>query len=188
MEVSKPIAEFADFIRDTRAKLADVNAKIEAAEQERQAILTAKPHSEDIVAFLRRSLDGGVADFNRQFASFLSATFVSSDDAAEAVKKQPASLLRLEPRQLSTEELRTRTMKGGIADLNAAVLTYFLRDKIAEEIPALVNRLCPDAQRGMKSADRASALSRLDELLESLRSEHAALQADLTAARGAIFP
>ncbi|KAK0340870.1 hypothetical protein LTR94_028746, partial [Friedmanniomyces endolithicus] len=68
------------------------------------------------------------------------------------------------------------------AAVDAAALVYFLRDRIAAEIPKLVAKLCPTAKNGMRQEDRANALADVDVRLAALKQEQAELQSHLEAA------
>jgi hypothetical protein len=59
---------------------------------------------------------------------------------------------------------------GDVAQLlgsDAAI--YFMRDLIASKVPALVQRFCPDAERGMPQGDRERVLQETDRKLGELR-------------------
>ena len=64
-----------------------------------------------------------------------------------------------------------------------AAVTYFLRDRIEAELPDLVARLCPDASKGMKAADRQAALDAVNAELRDLAAKQQQLIADINAAR-----
>lgn len=193
MSISQPIADFAGALDAARADLAMVNAKIAELENQRREIAHAPPHTDDIVAVFMRGLESASVDFERQLASHLSANFLGIDGAAAtaAAKSRSSNILRLEAQKPDPETVLTRSMQRGgprVPKLNGAVLAYFLRDKMAAEIPALVDRLCPDARQGTKAADRSRALDEIDATIERLRGQSAAIQADLDAARKAVFP
>lgn len=181
--ISKAISHFAGVVDATRAELTSVIAEINAVETERLTIVQAKPHTDDIVAAFLRGLDHSGADFKQQLSTYVASTFVQADDAAEAASRRIFDVLRLEAKRPDANTIHTRVIKGEGAPLNVAVLAYLLRDKIAAEIPELVENLCPAARDGMKAADRAAALKEIDARLDELRAKRDALNADLAAAR-----
>lgn len=188
MTISKAIFDFAGALAVARTNLADVNAKIAGLEEERRSVERAKPHTDDIVEAFMRGLKSAKGEFERQFKSRLASSFVTADDAANTVKRTPFDLMRLEENRPDGPTVAARSARGEPAPLNLFVLTYFLREQIAAEIPALVARLCPAAGDGMKDADRQHALKQLDQELEILRAERDALLADIQAAREAVRP
>lgn len=182
--ISQVIASLTNAMEATRTEVAGIDAQIEAAEQERQRVNRAPPHATDIARAFMRGLERQAIEFRSQLASSLAETFVAAENAAQA-STAPAHLLTVEPHQPSMETLRTRTMSGEAAPLNMAALTYLLRDRIAEDLPELIDKLCPQARGGMKQSDREAALAALDGKLAELRAARDAMQADLNAARQA---
>lgn len=187
MALSKTIADFTVELEAARAELANVNTKIETLETERGRIVAAQPHADDIAAVFLRGLNSTSADFTRQLTSRLNDTYVGDGSAGAAAPQRSFNLLTLEGHKPDREELLTRSMRRQEPDLNLAALTYFLRDQIAAEIPALVDKLCPAARQGMKQADRNSALRDIDAQLAALIEERDRLHADLGAARAAVI-
>ncbi len=183
MSISKTISDFAGVLQATREELDNVTAELRAAEAQRREIVQARPHTDDIVAAFMRSLGAAANDFEQQLASNLESTFVHAADAAQAIHLNGFDLLRLEAKRPDQETLRTRHMKGERAPINMAVLNYLLRDKIAAEIPALVDKLCPAARKGMTTVDRKAALAEIDGKLAELGAKRDALIAELEAAR-----
>lgn len=184
MPISQVIADLAGALDAARAQLTDVLARIEALQVERRLVVQARPHTDDIVAVFTRGLASASSDFERQFATHLSATFGGDEGAAAASKARYANLLRLEGQADRETRLNALKAKGGWQpELNIEALTYFLRDQIAAEIPALVDKLCPAARNGMKAADRERALQDIDAKLATLSEERDMIQADLAAAR-----
>jgi hypothetical protein len=195
METPKYIADFSSALEAvtnaldaTRAQLASVNAEIDRKTIDRAAIERKQPHTDDIVAVFLRGIDVAAQDFEAHLEAELTARFVGNDGKAAAAvdEKKASSIVRLEQAQLSREAKVTRAMTSGTADINASVLTYLLRDKIAEEIPSLVERLCPASRNGIKSVDRMIALQEIDDRIAELTEERDALQSNLQAAMQAV--
>lgn len=185
--ISQVIANLTDAMDATRDEIASINARIETVEAERQRIEQAPPHSSDIVAAFMDGLDAQATAFRAQLASNLAATFVNAEDAVAASTKA-ANLLTIEANKPTVDTLRTRVMSGTVAPLNMAALAYLLRDRIADELPDLVDKLCPLSRQGMKRLDREAALAEVDATLGHLRASRDAMQADLHSARLAIMP
>lgn len=183
MSISKTISDFAGVLKATREELDNVTAELRAAEAQRREIVQARPHTDDIVAAFMRSLSAAANDFEQQLASNLESTFVHAADAAQAIHRSGFDLLRLEAKRPDDEALRTRHMKGERAPINLAAISYLFRDKIAAEIPALVDKLCPAARKGMTTVDRKAALAEIDGRLAELGAKRDALIAELEAAR-----
>lgn len=186
MPISEAIAEFSGKFEAAKAELANVQTKIGELEQQRHIVVKAPPHTDDIVAVFMRGLLGASQDFTTQFASRLNDTFVGEGSAEAAAKSRFRNILTLEAKKPDQQELMTRSMRGDEPDLNLTILTYFLREQIAAEIPVLVDKLCPAARSGMKRADREARLKDIDTELARLRGEANALRADLEAARAAL--
>lgn len=186
MAISEMISQFAGAVDETRAQLGQAGVRIEQLENERAAILRAPPHSSDIVAAFRRWLEGTERDFERQLTEHLAHVYVRSPDAAKAVTQAPFNLLKLEP-PLDPTAQRQRADGRNPAELNLVVLVYLLRDRIAEELPGWIDKLCPQARAGLKAADRKAQLQEIDAKLAEARAEFARLEADLEAARQATW-
>lgn len=187
MQISNTISAFTGVVVAARAQLADVDAKIEAKNEERRAIVRAAPHTDDIIAVFMGGLKAVEATFTEQFGRRLNDTYVGSDSAKAVGRGKAVNLLQLEPEKPDQQALLTRSLRGETAPpLNVAILTYFLRDRIADELPQLVDRLCPDARAGLREADRTKMVAEIDAELASLKSERDRIMEDLDAARAAL--
>ena len=187
--ISKAITDFAGVFDAARAELYLVIEKIEGLEGERGRVERAQPHTDDIVAVFERGLNAAAQGFEQQFRSRLEQEFVGEGSAEAAAKGKFANILRLQADNPDSQTLRDHTMRSKgpyLPGLNIEVLTFLLKDRIAEEIPALVEKLCPAARKGMRAADRAEALTRIDGELAQLRQERSVLEANLDAARRAV--
>lgn len=193
------IADFIAALDATRAEYAKVDAQIEDAKAERYRIENAPPHADDIIQTLQRGLDEAGRSYRARLASHLSNANASSPRAVAAVQPFAGA-------QLLTvgKDGKRDLLSPGIADkdgttdlfppplgavgsvLDAAAVTYFLRDRIAEEIPRLVETMCPAARSGMRQADRVQALARVDTLLTDLTVERDRLGGEISAARAAL--
>lgn len=186
-EFAKNRAAFQASLEAAREKAQAITSEITALENERAGIARAAPHTDDIIAVFMRGLDNAAGEFERGFASHLKAVY-GGDDAAEAASPNKfAGILRMEPNKLSDAERQDRALRREKPAINDAVIAYFLRDKIAAEIPVLVEKLFPASRHGMKAADRAQALEALDGKISALRAERDALVAEMAAARQAIY-
>ena len=179
------VTDFIAALEETRSALAVANAEIDQLEAERQRITLLPPYTDEIVAVFMRGLNDVSGSFTRQLATRLNDTFVGEGSAAAAEPGRSAELLRLEPEKLDREALLTRSLKGDSPGLNAAALTYLLRDQIAAAIPDLVAKLCPAAMQGVRRADRDAALREVDGKLALARDRRDKLGAEIAAARAA---
>lgn len=186
MKIGQAITDFAGVLEGAKVDLAVINGRIEEREAEKLRLVNIPPHTDDVVATFMRGLDATVDDFTRQMRTHLNETFAGSGAAVAAGAGKSAQLLTLEPHKPDQETAMTRSLRGYTPDLNQAALTYFLRDRIKAEIPALVKRLCPAAHSGMRQVDRADALQKVEGELIILREEAHSLQASLLAARAAV--
>jgi prefoldin subunit 5 len=187
MSLSNVIPQFAGALEETRNKLNAVQAEIDQIAQERGLIEQAKPHTSDIVSAYTRSLKAQHDQFKGQFAAFLKATFVVPDDAARRAHATAYDILRL-PATPPDNGIGSIGQARALPEINTAAIAYFLGEQIAQTMPGLIDELCPGARDGMKAADRAAKLAALDKRLADLTKERSALQAELEAARQAIFP
>jgi len=155
-----------------KVSLNAVNVAIEELQSDRRAIELAPPHSDDIAAAFRRGINAAANRFENEFAGRLADTFAGEGGAAAAAPSASADVLRLEATKPDRETIMARSMKGQMQpELNVGALAFFLRDRITDELPALVDRLCPAARSGLRQADRNSALAALDSQLFDLGEE-----------------
>lgn len=191
MSVNEAVTQFAGVMDTLRNKLADVSAQIDSAKQERQVVVTAKPHTSDIVAAFQRGLKAQEQLFETQMRSFLASNFVSADDAPQAAQARAQDILKLPITKPGEPQVDMRHQNGrnpnAPIELNPSVIAYMLRDRLAEELPAIVDKLCPEAREGLKSAERNRQLAELDERLKQLQLEYDGVSADLAEARKAVL-
>lgn len=184
MSIFQAITDFAGAVDGLRAELKVVNDQLQDFENRRRSIVNAMPHSDEIAGVFLRGLDGLTRDFEQQFASHLRAFFAEDRGAiSSAFRGGSADLLRIEANKPELGTVISRNQSGSKADINGAVLAYLLRDKIAEEIHGLIDRLCPSASSGMKSADRQAALQAVDAEIAQLKEKKAELLDNLETAR-----
>ena len=188
MAISEKIGDFAAAMEAARGELADLNAQIGQLEQARFPIVQAAPHADDIVAVLSRALRTSAEGFEKQFAAFLKSTFDGSGGADKVAQGGTANVLRLPPPRNGADSFNHRTAIDAAPAVDLGALTFFLRDKIEAEIPALVEKLLPGARTGMTTAERAKGLQELDAQIDELKAKCDAVQADLNAARAAVAP
>lgn len=190
MSFSKAISELESAMEATRAELGEIVEKIATLSNDRDRVAKRPPHTDDIVAVYMRGLANSERDFEQQFGSQLNRDFVAAPnaaDACDAAKGTARDILRVEGRKLSDAERQDRAMKREEAALNSSALAYFLRDQIALELPALIDKLCPAARGGIKAAERSVALAALDAEIATLGRKRDELQAELANARQVIL-
>jgi hypothetical protein len=185
MTISQQISDFTSALEATRAKLNEVCNAISVLEQERSTVELKPPHTDDIVAFLRRSIEDGAKDFETQFAAYLQSRYVKADGAAKAISGLSVNLLKFEAEQPSIQTIMDRRNRNETPPLNLSILAYFLSENMLAKLPELVERLCPAAANGIRKAERREKLDEIDARLSALRAEQSALQADIAAARRA---
>lgn len=185
MPISQAVADFAAALEAARAELREVNSQISGLEEKRQRIEKAPPHTDDIIAVFMRGLRNSESEFEKQFSSHLRAHFMGHDGeaAAAAAPARHSDILHMEPEKLAAQERTDRAMRGYVPELNDAVLVYLLRDKIAAEIPVLVEKLCPNAASGMRSDERGRALEEIDAKLGELKAKQRLLLSEINEAR-----
>lgn len=187
----KPLADvlgnLAAALDDAKATLARMNGEIEELEIERSRIVQAPPHADDIAAVFQRGLEAANRGYLTRLGTHLNNRNWFSERGAAYVATSPAAGLLATATRPDPDALTP----GGAGPNEPAVLdigavTYFLRDQIAAEIPALVERLCPAAKGGMKQADRSAALRDIDARLAPMREARDKAQADVALATRAV--
>jgi len=181
--VSEILSQTQSAIEQRRAEVREITQEIEGLEMERLAVSKRAPHTDDIVALYRRGLDEERRGFEQQLKTGLMALFVSADDAALASgASRRSDILRFEGK-LEEREMQDRALRKQGAELNLSALNYFLADIIGQELPGLIERHCPAAALGIKAADRAAELSRLDGDIANLKKRRDVLLGELDALR-----
>lgn len=177
--MTEALAGLNSVLEARKSELKQVGARIQDVETEKQNVESASPHTDDIVAVFARGVDANAEEFRRQFSAHLNAVYVDIGSAAAVGSQKAPNLLTIEGRKPSDQELRDRTMRKETLPLNMSALVYLLGDRIKEELPALVAKLCPDAAQGMKGSERAAMLLAINRELATLREKHATLSAEL---------
>jgi hypothetical protein len=196
MAITDLISGLEAAMAETQDRLTIVVGQIGELEQERGAISIAPPHADDIIASYMRGLDSAVSSFEARLAWNLNDANVRDPGAAASVARGAAQLLMIHQQPPATslhyDPAKSLIPPSGLADrqspLDAAALTYFLRDLIAAQIPGLVAKFCPTSKNGMKQAERARLLADVDRRLSELHKERDELQSHLQAARKAVRP
>lgn len=195
MAITDLITGLAGALAKTRAELAQVDGEISQLQHERQSTELAPPHTDDIVAALKRGLSAATRSFEDRLAWNLNDANAKNADAAKAVKGTAQLLMINAERPASGTTLHgpVGAVRGGLFPvsglgaqqgvLDAAALTYFLRDRIEAEIPALVKKLCPSAEKGMKQADRDGIIRDLDLRIVALKERRTELMGHISHAR-----
>ncbi|MET0362944.1 MAG: hypothetical protein ABW048_14475 [Sphingobium sp.] len=186
MPLNDIIAGFATALEETRQKLRDVDAQLEQANIEKNSIIQAPPHTDDIVAAFKRGLKRAEESFVSRLAWYVTG---NDGDFAAQTERAEAQLLMVGPHK---PERAQSFPWVGLAerqkDIDVAAVTYFLRDIIAAELPALVNRLRPYAHQGMKQLDRKAAMRTVEAKIAALQKERERLIEEIEAARKAVIP
>ncbi len=179
MANSPKLSDFTKAVEAVRAELKEVDSQISELEMEANRIKRRPPHTDDIVSVFQRGVRSISGSFESKFRTHLKGKYTgegSSNNVGGGANILKLDFDRADPRG-------GVIYQQGVAELNVEILTYFLGGAIEKEIPALVERLCPEAARGMKSADRSRELCEIDAKLSELKGRRAALQDDLQAAQ-----
>ncbi len=173
-------AAFAAALDATRDELAATNATIDTLDAERQRIETLPPHADEIAATLRRGVQSSCAAFERALATRMTDRF-TGNGAAKTIGSA-SSLIGEVP--ATDRERRTAVSPGeGGLTVGHDAIVYLLRDRIAEEIPRLVDRLCPSAKDQMPQPERVKALQGIADELVTLKAKRDVLIAEIHEAR-----
>ncbi len=197
MAITDLISGLAGALTQVRADLAEVDAQINSLTQERVTTINAPPHADDIAAAFKRGLAVATHSFEQRLGWNLNNANAKGADAAKAAQSA-AQLLMINAEQppsgptlsgpigtITAGLFPVSTLAERQGVLDVAAVTYFLRDRIEAEIPALVAKLCPVSLKGLKQADRAAALERLDNQIAELKAKRRELVGNLAAARKA---
>lgn len=194
MAITDLLDGLASAMVETKKKLGEVNAVISELEGERNRIVRASPHTDDLVAAFMRGLKKASESFERRLGWHLNSMNLADGDAAATVQRSAGQFLMLKgaaptaPLGKSGQLFPHSGLAEHQADIDVAAVTYFLRDKIAEEIPALIEKVCPSAKSGMKQADRVRALQEVDAKLAEQNAERERLTSEINAAIKAVSP
>lgn len=197
MAISDLISGIGAAIAETREKLTVIDTEISKLNAERLRIVRAPPHADDIIAAYMRGLGNATSSFESRLAWNLNDRNAREPEAAADVQRGTGQLVTIHQTPPMTGGLHSSPSKSLLtnaglgehqAAVDAAALVYFLRDRIAAEIPKLVAKLCPTAKNGMRQEDRANALADVDDRLAALKQEQAELQSHLEAASKAVRP
>lgn len=201
MTDTNTLASFRDAFESAKSDLRRVNKRIEELAGEEQRIRFAPPHRDEIIACFQRGLREAELTFRKQLGRHLndrnangSAENVvhgSAQLALSPVGRETERAFGLEP---DDDPIRSRTflpqsnIHDPAASLSAAAIIYFLKDRIAEAIPALVDQLCPASVGAMPHDERMAEISRIAEETNTLSAERARLQAAIHEFRQIVSP
>ncbi|MCX7283646.1 MAG: hypothetical protein NTX28_06310 [Novosphingobium sp.] len=183
MSLSDHLSQLAGALEQARTKIGEKQAELDKLRSQRNVIARAKPHADDITNSLVRAIDAQARSFEADLKSKLSSIFVRAEDAADSVIRTPVNILAFDTAAPDPVKLAARRARGEFDPLHPGALAFLLRDRLADEIPALVDRLCPEASKGMRSTDREQKLDALDAEISALKAEIAALNEELAGAR-----
>ncbi|EQB31508.1 hypothetical protein [Sphingobium ummariense] len=191
MSLSEMIDGFASALAATKNQLAQVTGEIEQAKAERNKIEWAPVHTEEIVAAFERGLVNAEASFLGRMSWFLSDREMREPGAAEKVGNAQPSLLMIGGMPPAADRgaiLPFSALGKDQREIDVAAVTYFMRDIIRAQLPAMVERIWPAAKHGMKKMDRMAKLREVDSKLRKLEAEATRLKDEINAAIGAVRP
>lgn len=168
-KVENIIKEFEAAIRETRQKFDEAGERIDALELERKRVTEAPAHADYIVAAFKRGLDAANVNFEQGLKDRLRELNTGSNLAVLA--RSPLSVVRRKGVEISADALQRSTDRDAWSEIDAAAITYFLRDKIEAELPRLVEKLLPQSLSGMQDADRRAKLAEIDAEITELKAE-----------------
>lgn len=188
MELKDIIGGFADAIAATRARLEEVNEDIARLNFQRTKLEKLPPHTDEVVEAFRRGLDDASQNYEQRLRRLFSTDRMNSSWCADVVNRSSAQLLNLGYQ----ERMRDSGLPGlrfneRDAPADVAALTYFLRDVIADQLPALVEKIYPSGKTNKTYAERQQLFAELDAELTALTSERDELQRQLEIANKAAF-
>ena len=134
--------------------------------------------------------------FKQQVGRHLNAANARDGKAAESVARGRGQFLTVD-RELGAVPGSLPGVSQGLLPgrwnvsgdaLSVAALTYFLRDRIAAEIPQLVAEMCPGSDKGMKEADRKAALRSIEEQAAAKNVRLDELRGIVAKAQDALYP
>ncbi|MCP3735972.1 hypothetical protein M9979_13950 [Sphingomonas sp. RP10(2022)] len=193
MSVSEATATIRNLVGGIRAQIAEVDNQITTLEIERNRLRQLAPHTDDIIAVYKRGLDASTAAYRHQLRSHLAAKFGVATAFAEDRMVDPRAqidVLTIPSKQLDTSAMTSwdaaARARNQPIEINTAALSYFLHDRIEQEIPALVDELHPEARHGTHRADRDAALRKVEQEIAALRTKRTELNAALGDTRRAV--
>ncbi len=178
-------------ITGAKSSITELEQRVATLSKEREEIERRPPHRDDIIAWAVRGLDEADSHFfnclrfhwKPEVLERFPGSVIGSESGPQILAMpvgvhQGSENIFLSP--FGKDDWRRFTMGG-----SASPLMHFLRPLIEKEIPSLVDRCFPDANKGLKHADRIKRLEEIDaaiskavlerdELLEQLQTAAAA--------------
>jgi uncharacterized protein (DUF4415 family) len=196
MSLPEMINGLAAAMAEAKEQLTAVREKISAAKSEVNRIKWAAPHTDDIVDAFKRGVAHADQNFEQRLRLSLNGLAMHEHDAAVTIANGKPSLLMLDRKAKSApaggNPVEHPLPWSGIGDnqreIDVAAVTYFLRDIIAAELPALIEKVCPASKSGMKQEDRAAALRQAEDALRQLEAEEKQWVDQINAALMAVQP
>lgn len=183
---SQAITNFASVMSALRDDLSTTESEIGELQAERTRVENAQSHTDDLVANFLRGHAKAERDYKDRLKVALSSMFVrdlpreANLNAARTVKERPQDLLQISAvGGDSRDPILSST--NGLFYLDIAAVNYFLRRNMADDLPQLIDELCPQARNGVKEADRALKLAAIDEKLSALQRKRDDLKAEIEA-------
>lgn len=187
MNMSSALSSFTAALEETKGELNQVNEQIAEIEREEHAVRTKPPHTTDILDMFYAGLSEAERTFKQQLSYYLNDRNLPS--GAAKVAGSAVQLVTLPKEPPESPSLRPPgPLTGPMATLNVAAIVFLLQDRIAQEIPRLVEILCPGAADGMPQAERNLVLAGLAARKEKLKARADALVGEINAARAVLNP
>jgi outer membrane murein-binding lipoprotein Lpp len=196
MALGDIIGDIERAMDEQRKRLAEVERQIDELGGKRNSIVNQSPHIDDIVASFERGLEAAEKSFKERLGSYINGRKMSLRGAGKEVASRASQLLMLGAGRPKLDEMSTNISRllphSALAEnqlpLDAAAVTYFLRDQIRADLPSLIEGLFPGGTNGVKSSDREKALKEVDAEIAALEKDRDRLKAEIQAATKALYP
>jgi len=168
-----------------KASVGDLDRKIARLRTDAEELTARLPHTDDLIAWLTRAMQAQSEEFQARLERwFFHATQIASRAGVWYEQDATANLLALPRTVPASPQLVPSTGMGhDIADASLLALTHFLMPTIEAQLPAFVAKHFPQADKGIRSADRTAKLAAIDRELQTLTKQRADLVSQLEEAR-----
>ena len=167
----KLMTQIREAFRGARSTVTEIQERLIDLRMQRAEIERAAPHFDDLLRWARRGLDAAEADFARRLSYYWNETQLATTPASFTERDAP-QLLGVPVGLPPVPRLQSLNVLGKVdAVPDLAAVTTFLRPAIEAELPKLIARAFPSANSGMRAADRAAKLAKIDREAEELTAQ-----------------
>ncbi|MEG1971356.1 MAG: hypothetical protein RR101_14690, partial [Burkholderiaceae bacterium] len=150
-------------LRGGRSDLEQLIGRIKVLEGRRDGLISAPPHIDDVVAWVAASIDAHADRFEQRATMYLNE---------DSWRKNGAWAVKNYARGFGLFRLPMTIPRGGamgfspyesdmtftIDEPDTSALVWLLREELKTKVPALITRILPVAEAGIRSADRTRQL------------------------------